>query len=148
MENRTFLVIRLTFGYVIITRFSLIFAYRKFFALFLGRCFLCVIILALRRIIAQVWCSFITFPLYVIITQATQDISLSLSLVSIFLSPLTSLTPVGYIAADGFKVQEIYNIRKREEISSRLAKEGTVQTWWWAPFYPLNHINHFLGLDG
>lgn len=76
----------------------------------------------IRRVVSQFWCSFITFPLYVIVTQVS-------------LSPLSKLLPnikhirgsnlrdrYGY--ADGFEVQKNRDIRKREKITARVAEEG------------------------
>lgn len=64
MDNHTFLVIRLTFGYLLLLVSSKMkFQYKKRYIFFpdllVNHC----------RVVSQFWCSFITFPLYVIITQ-------------------------------------------------------------------------------
>jgi hypothetical protein len=70
MNNRTLVAVRLTFGYKFVFANVIYFQpntaesqFRKKSNIYFFRLFY------RYRIVSQVWCSFITFPLYVIITQ-------------------------------------------------------------------------------
>ncbi|GKV44088.1 hypothetical protein SLEP1_g51314 [Rubroshorea leprosula] len=69
-------------------------------------------------VISQCWCSFLTFPLYVIIAEVFRFFNSSCSALHLCLSD------TGFVVIDGFKVQKVCCFRKCQNISIPVDKNG------------------------
>lgn len=135
MENNSFLAVRLAFGYkrnIIVTLYNIAGVRISYSFLLAGLC----------SIISQCWCSFITFPLYVIVTQ-----------VRCLMFPLLQLSPKlkhwFFMVVDGFKVQKSCSFRKREGITIEMEKKSEGQATRFLSFRTKGiPVNLILGIHG